>query len=381
VNAGDKYGETPLHEVASGGCALAGRGYVDAAHAAIAKLLIERGADVNARNSDRETPLHLASSACRAAIAKLLVDNGADANARDENGETPLHKAVRADCISVVKLLLEKGADVNARGEDGWTPLHGAASWGHAEVAKLLLEHGANVHAKYGDSDLTPLHIAAAKGRVEVARLLLEHGADVNARDVHDATPLHFAAAGGHAEVARLLLEHGADPSIRNKDGRTPLDIARAMGHKEVARVIEEYERGGGVGAPATPVGTLAQQPAPAAPGIVSVECPELRAGEWGRLLVRVQGSGTATLSLEGDVDWLDPGRVKLSGESLVEVPVRPRAAGEVPVRVVVRSPSGEDTKITWLKVVDRAGRCPSCGAPVEPGAKYCWRCGARLAP
>jgi hypothetical protein len=86
-------------------------------------------------------------------------------------------------------------------------------------------------------------------------------------------------------------------------------------------------------------------------------------------------------LSLEGDVDWLDPGRVKLSGESLVEVPVRPKAAGEVPVRVVVRSPGGEDTRITWLKVVDRAGRCPSCGAPVEPGAKYCWRCGARLAP
>jgi len=58
---------------------------------------------------------------------------------------------------------------------------------------------------------------------------------------------------------------------------------------------------------------------------------------------------------------------------------VRPRAAGEVPVRVVVRSPSGEDAKITWLKVSDRAGRCPSCGAPVEPGAKYCWRCGAKL--
>jgi hypothetical protein len=86
-------------------------------------------------------------------------------------------------------------------------------------------------------------------------------------------------------------------------------------------------------------------------------------------------------VSLEGDVDWLDPGRVKLSGESLVEVPVRPRAAGEVPVRVVLKSPSGEDAKIAWLKVVEKAGKCPACGAPVEPGAKYCWRCGARLAP
>jgi hypothetical protein len=110
------------------------------------------------------------------------------------------------------------------------------------------------------------------------------------------------------------------------------------------------------------------------------VECSGLRAGEWGRLLVRVQGSGTATLSLEGDVDWLDPGRVKLSGDAVVEVPVRPRAAGEVPVRVVVRFPSGKDTKITWLKVAEKVAKCLSCGAPVEPGAKYCWRCGARLA-
>jgi hypothetical protein len=84
-------------------------------------------------------------------------------------------------------------------------------------------------------------------------------------------------------------------------------------------------------------------------------------------------------VSLEGDVDWLDPGRVELSGEGVVEVPVRPRAAGEVPVRVVVKSSGGEDAKITWLKVVEKAGKCPACGAPVEPGAKYCWKCGTKL--
>jgi hypothetical protein len=253
-----------------------------------------------------------------------------------------------------------------------------AARGGDAARVRELLRKGANVNART-ENGITPLHWAAFWGHVDFVRLLLEHGAEVNAREENGWTPLHVAALTGHAEVARLLLERGADPSIRDRDGRTPLDAAREKGHKEVVRVIEEYERGVGVGVPATRVGTPAREPAPAAPSILGVECPGLRAGEWGRLLVRVRGSGTASVSLEGDVDWLDPGRVKLSGESLVEVPVRPRAAGEVPVRVVVKSPSGEDAKITWLKVVDRAGRCPSCGAPVEPGAKYCWRCGAKL--
>ncbi|MCC6003801.1 MAG: ankyrin repeat domain-containing protein [Thermofilum sp.] len=327
------------------------------------------------------------------ARVRKLLRKGANVNAKYGDSDlTPLHWAAFLGHVDVVRLLLEHGAEVNARNKYGETPLHRAAAYGRADAARLLLEHGADVNARdeYG---WTPLHVAALQGRADVARLLLEHGADVNVRTtgaivfVEDftkstysgVTPLHLAAYGGHAEIARLLLERGADPSIRDKDGRTPLDVARERGYEEVVRVIEEYMRGVGVEAPAAPVGTPAQQPAPAAPSIVSVECPGLRAGEWGRLLVRVQGSGTASLSLEGDVDWLDPGRVKLSGESLVEVPVRPKAAGEVPVRVVVRSPGGEDAKITWLKVVDRAGRCPSCGAPVEPGAKYCWRCGAKL--
>jgi hypothetical protein len=291
--------------------------------------------------------------------------------------------AARNGDTARVRELLRKGANANAKDRGGWTPLHWAAFWGHVDVAKLLLEHGADVNAKESVYDATPLHVAAATGHADVARLLLEHGADVNAKyGDSDLTPLHVAALYGHADVARLLLERGADPSIRDKHGRTPLDIARATRHKEVARVIEEYmrgRRGVGVGAPATPVGTPAQQPAPAAPSIVSVECSGLCVGEWGRLLVRVRGSGTASVSLEGDVDWMSPEAVELSGEAVVEVPVKPRVGGEIPVKVRVESSGSKSSKIVWLKVVEKAGKCPACGAPVEPGAKYCWKCGAKL--
>jgi len=257
-----------------------------------------------------------------------------------------------------------------------------AVKKGDIDKVRELLRRGASVKARneYGG---TPLHYAALRGHVDVARLLLERGADVNAKSMYDATPLHVAAFVGYADVARILLEHGADPGIRNRDGKTPLDIAREKGHKEVARVIEEFmaqgRRDRGVGVVATPTTVSAQELVAVAPSILGVESPGLYIGKWGRLLVRLRGLGTATLSIEGDVDWLDPGRVQLSSESVVEVPVRPRAAGELPVRVVVKSSGGEDAKITWLKVVEKAGKCSACDAPIEPGAKYCWNCGAKL--
>ena len=257
------------------------------------------------------------------------------------------------------------------------------AVWdGNAAKVSKLLRRGANPNAR-SEHGFTPLHFATAMGHADVARLLLEHGANVNAKSKDGWTPLHLAAYWRRAEVARLLLEHGADPRIGNNDGVTPLDVAREEGHEEVARVIEEFmkrRRGGRVKKPvATSTRASAREPVPAAPSILGVECPVLRAGEWGRLLVRVQGSGTASVSLEGDLDWINPGAVELSGESVVEVPVRSKASGELPVRVIVESSGSESSKIVWLKVAEKVARCPACGAQIEPGAKYCWKCGAKL--
>jgi hypothetical protein len=209
-----------------------------------------------------------------------------------------------------------------------------------------------------GELDKKLLEVVKRGNAYKVIEFLRE-GANVNTRDEDGLTPLHNAAANGHLDVVKLLLEKGADPALRSNGDWTPLDIARALGHAEVVKVLETF------------LGST--------PSIVSVECSSLHVGEWGRLLVRVRGSGTAALSLEGDVDWINPEVVELSGETVVEVPVKPRVGGEVPVKVSVESSGSKTSKIVWLKIADKVRKCPNCGAPVELGAKYCWKCGTKL--
>jgi len=291
-----------------------------------------------------------------------------------------LHQAAAKGDLKKVRKLVEEGADVNARDNIGYTPLHYAASYGHLDVARLLLEEGADVNAR-DNAGWTPLHWAAAYGHVDVARLLVERGADVNARDNIGYTPLHYAASYGHLDVARLLIESGADINARDDRGRTPLDLAKELGREEVVKLLESAAR---QMRPAQPARQRPVESQPAERLIASVEAPRLALGEWGVLRVRL--GGRARLLLEGEVEWIDPGEA----EGVVEVPVRLKKAGRVPVAVVARWESGEERRVVWLEAAERAERsplreqatlraCPSCGAPVEPGAKYCWRCGAKL--
>ncbi|XP_045782017.1 poly [ADP-ribose] polymerase tankyrase [Maniola jurtina] len=255
-------GDRPLH------CAAAS---VYPKRKQVMEILIRKGARVNEKNKDGQTPLHVATENAHLDAMDLLLRHGAKVNACDGRGESALSLAARRDSAAACRLLLACGAHapdtradsddacsnaaalrlleaartgdvetartildarprlVNCRDVDGRhsTPLHFAAGYNRLPLAQLLLQRGADVHAK-DKGGLVPLHNACSYGHFEVTELLVSAGAGVNAADLWRFTPLHEAAAKGKADIVRLLLKHGADPTRRNRDGLTPLQLVRA---------------------------------------------------------------------------------------------------------------------------------------------------------
>lgn len=109
-------------------------------HRELARHLIEQGADVNAaaENRMRVAPLHAAVAARDYDTLRMLLDRGADPNARQELDYTPLHNAAAHGDIEMAKLLLAHGADRHAKSSDGMNVADVARKYGHPDVAEWL---------------------------------------------------------------------------------------------------------------------------------------------------------------------------------------------------------------------------------------------------
>ena len=114
------------------------------------KQHLAAGTDVNAKNEQGRTPLHVAAWDSQASV--LLIEKGADVNAKDDDGNTPLHEAASDGNKEIVELLIAKGADVNAMDDTRRSPLDSAQKlefWHKdeinitkKEIAELLRKHG-----------------------------------------------------------------------------------------------------------------------------------------------------------------------------------------------------------------------------------------------
>lgn len=163
--------------------------------------------------------LYAVESAIHCEASALLIERGAEVNARDTFGQTPLHIAAYVGNAPLVDFLLKKGADANLADRNGRTPLH-LAAWGdHQNVAQLLMARGAQVNRK-DIKGLTPLHLAVTRKENSggTARQLILQGAAVNAVDSDGWTPLFYARS---IDTAKLLIDAGADVRIKDKEGRT----------------------------------------------------------------------------------------------------------------------------------------------------------------
>ena len=138
VNIISSGGMTLLHQVA-----LSSGDYKETA-----ELLIAKGLDVNAKHTSfgetkDATPLHVAAGKGNVSIAELLIQNGAEVNARlPFNGYTSLHLASRDGNIKMAELLIAQGAEIDAKSKYGETPLDLAMSKEHKELVDLLRKHG-----------------------------------------------------------------------------------------------------------------------------------------------------------------------------------------------------------------------------------------------
>jgi ankyrin repeat protein len=110
----------------------------------VVKQLLDKGANPNtaSNNSFKVAPIHSACAISAVDLAELLINHGANVNAKQMNGVTPLHSAAHIGQTKLAKLLIDHGADIHAKTDNGQTPLLMAMEKNFQEMAELLIKHG-----------------------------------------------------------------------------------------------------------------------------------------------------------------------------------------------------------------------------------------------
>ena len=230
----------------------------------VAQLLLDNGADVNARDFRDFTSLHYAAASGRERLVEMLLENGADPNLTDGRGYlTPLHVATLRKHRSITQLLMSITAGGNEiisvinRLEkennqlyqlmnvaierrtiftDYWRPSSdSSATYGRGQD---LLEAGADIDVKHNNG-CTALFTAARDDDVETLEFLIDNGATVDKKNRFDETALHATCGFGSGKSASILLDNDAKADVQ-AFGRTPLLLAAQTGNFSTVKYLAQ---------------------------------------------------------------------------------------------------------------------------------------------
>ncbi|KAL4159325.1 hypothetical protein PRNP1_005087 [Phytophthora ramorum] len=212
---------------------------------AVIGLLLQFGADVNARSQDGKVALHYATSNDAYEVAKFLLDAGASVDAQDENGKTPLHYCVQEGGLLVSELLLSRGATIDSEDKSGTTALVLVVQRANLNVLQLFMNHYQwDVTPQRQDFGGAVLLQAVDSQVEEVIRFIVDNDyAAVTVRNAKGETPMHLAILRQNPSIMELLADmdpEGTNLMATTVKLETPAHYAARFGsHREVHTLLQ----------------------------------------------------------------------------------------------------------------------------------------------
>lgn len=215
------------------------------------RALLEKGSNLESRDSRSWTPLLLAVNANQQQAVQVLLDAGADITAKTDAGEGALYFALQSDNTgaNVVDTLLRRGIECFTSDNFGTTPLHKACSLGLKEQVEQMLALSQNIVQDIDVESLfygTCLYTASEEGFTSIIKILLRHGATVNKVGPGNllGSALMAACADGHTEAVEILLANGAALEVEGSRFNSASGTARAFRQEGILRLLEEHAAG-----------------------------------------------------------------------------------------------------------------------------------------
>ena len=191
------------------------------------EYVLKRGAKIDARDQDGQTPLMMAVKSGDLSIINGLLVYKANPNLQDHDGWTAGMYGVRSNEPKIFRLLGKYKADFNKVNKDGLSALALAIVDNKANAAVAMLDNNANPDLAMGDAKYTALMLAVKKGNLQLAQTLLQYKANPNAKNAAGLTALMIAAFDNQENLVTLLLKSGANPALKDVEGKTALGLAR----------------------------------------------------------------------------------------------------------------------------------------------------------